>query len=43
MNMDKYKRDYRFKSDEGADSGKGLKWLIIAGGLIVVALAYFIG
>ncbi|WP_262896196.1 hypothetical protein [Sphingobacterium faecale] len=41
--MDRYKRDYKFRSDEGADSGKDLKWLIIGGALVVIALAYFIG
>ncbi|WP_262506431.1 hypothetical protein [Sphingobacterium paucimobilis] len=43
MDMNKYKRDYKFRSDEGTDSGKSMKWLIIIGGLVVVALAYFIG
>lgn len=38
MDMDKYKRDYRYKSSEG---DKNYKWIIIIGGIIVVLLAYF--
>ena len=38
--MDKYKRDYKFKSEE--DTAGGLnKWIIIIGGIVVAALAYF--
>lgn len=35
--MDKYKRDYRYKSDEG---GKSFKWLIIILAIIVGLIAY---
>lgn len=37
--MDKYKRDYRFKSDEGERS---LKWLIVVCGIVIAAVAYFL-
>lgn len=37
MSMEKYKRNYRFRSDEG---GKSLKWLIIIVAIIVGILAY---
>lgn len=40
MDMDKYKRDYRYKSEEG---GKSQKWLIIICGLAIAAAAYFLG
>ncbi|WP_422798794.1 hypothetical protein [Sphingobacterium sp. Mn56C] len=40
MDMDKYKRDYRFKSDEGS-KGSSLKWLIILCGVAIAAVAYF--
>lgn len=43
MNMGKYKRDYKFRSDEGSEGGKNLIWLIIICGLAVAAAAYFIG
>lgn len=42
MDMDKYKRDYKFKSEEGANGGGNFKWLIIICGLVIVALAYFL-
>jgi hypothetical protein len=38
MSMEKYKRDYRFKSDEG---NKSFKWLIIILAIIIAAIAYF--
>lgn len=41
MDMDKYKRDYKFKSEEGASAGGSLKWLIIICGIIIAVLAYF--
>lgn len=37
MSLEKYKRDYRFKSEEG---GKSLKWLIIIVAIIVGIIAY---
>lgn len=40
MDMNKYKRDYRFKSDE-ENKGGGSKWLIIVVGIIIALLAYF--
>ena len=40
MDMDKFKRDYKFKSSE--DGGFN-KWIIIIGGVIVAVLAYFFG
>lgn len=42
MDMDKYKRNYKFRSEEGAEGGRNLKWLIIICGLIIAALAYFL-
>lgn len=38
MDMDKYKRDYRFRSSEG---NKNFKWIIIVVGVIIALLAYF--
>lgn len=35
------KRDYKFKSEEGAHGGDINKWIIIIGGAIIVLLAYF--
>jgi uncharacterized membrane-anchored protein len=40
MDMNKYKRDYRYRSDEGNNGGK-FKWLIVAVGVIIALLAYF--
>jgi|GEM_PF-2337964 len=42
MDMNKYKRDYKYRSTEGAESGKWLKWLIILLGIAVALLAYFL-
>lgn len=39
MDIDKFKRDYKYKSDEG---GKSFKWLIIICGIIVAILAFFL-
>ncbi len=39
MDVDKYKRDYKFRSDEG---NKSFKWIIIIGGIIVAILAYIL-
>lgn len=39
MDMDKYKRDFRYKSQEG---NKNFKWLIILCGIIIVVLAYLL-
>ncbi len=41
MDLDKFKRDYKYKSQEGAHGGDINKWIIIIGGAVVVALAYF--
>ena len=43
MDIDKFKRDYKYKSDEGANGGAINKWLIIIGGALVILLAYFFG
>lgn len=40
MDMDNFKRDYKYKSTEG---DKNFKWLIILGGIVVALLAYFLG
>ncbi len=40
MNLDKYKREYKYKSQEGAHGQNVNKWIIIIGGAIVVLLAY---
>jgi len=37
-----FKRDYKYKSQEGAHSGGINKWLIIIGGAIVILLAYLL-
>ncbi|WP_262708985.1 hypothetical protein [Sphingobacterium lumbrici] len=39
--MSKYKRDYRYKSNEG-NNGDKFKWLIVAVGVIIALLAYFL-
>jgi len=39
MDMNKYKRNYNFKSDEG--NKKGMTWFIILVAVIIVAIAYF--
>ncbi len=38
MDMDKYKRDYKYRSSEG---DKSYKWIIIIGAIVVALLAYF--
>lgn len=40
MNMDNYKRDFRFRSGEGENGG--FKWLIILCALVVIGLAFFL-
>ena len=42
MDDNKFKRDYKFKSQEGAHGGGVNKWLIIIGGAIVILLAYLL-
>lgn len=37
--MDKYKRNYNFKSDEGDKNG--LKWLIVLLAIVIIAISYF--
>ena len=39
MDMNKYKRDYRFKSDEG--DNKNYTWLIILCAVVIIVFAYF--
>lgn len=39
MDLDKYKRDFKYKSTEG---DKSFKWMIILGGIIIAILAYFL-
>lgn len=39
MDMNKYKRDYNFKTNEGK---KGMTWLIVLIGIAIAALAYFV-
>lgn len=41
MDVNKYKRDYKYKSAEGANEGVN-KWIIIIGGIAVALLAYFL-
>lgn len=38
MDMDKFKRDYKYKTNEG---GKSFTWLIIVCAAIIVLLAFF--
>ena len=40
MNLDNFKRDYKYKSGEG-DNGN-FKWLIIGVGIVIALLAYFL-
>lgn len=40
MNMDKYKRDYNYKSGEG--DNKGFTWLIILCAVIIVVVSLFL-
>lgn len=40
MNLDKYKRDYKFKSQEGMHGASTTKWIIIIGGMVIAVLAY---
>ncbi|WP_206367882.1 hypothetical protein [Sphingobacterium chungjuense] len=40
MDLDKYKRDYKYRSQEGAHGGGVNKWIIIIGGALVALLAY---
>ncbi|MGO1521490.1 MAG: hypothetical protein ACTHZ1_02540 [Sphingobacterium sp.] len=41
MNLDKFKREYRYKSEEGTQGGVN-KWIIIIGGAIIILLTYLI-
>lgn len=43
MNMDKYKRNYKFKSAESDTDGRRNRIIIIVGVVLVAALAYFLG
>ncbi|WP_281346836.1 hypothetical protein [Sphingobacterium humi] len=40
MDLDKFKREYKYKSQEGAHGGDYNKWIIIIGGALVILLAY---
>lgn len=40
MDLDKYKRDYKYRSQEGAHGGGVNKWIIIIGGAVIALLAY---
>ena len=42
MDDNKFKRDYKFKSQEGAHGGGINKWIIMIGGAIVILLAYLL-
>ena len=42
MDDNKFKRDYKFKSQEGAHGGGINNWIIIIGGAIVILLAYLL-
>lgn len=42
MEENKFKRDYKYKSQEGAHGGTVNKWIIIIGGAIVILLAYLL-
>lgn len=42
MDDNKFKRDYKFKSQDGAHGGNINKWIIIIGGAIVILLAYLL-
>ena len=43
MDLDKFKRDYKYKSQEGAHGTDMNKWIIIIGGALVILLAYIFG
>lgn len=40
MNLDKFKRDYKYKSQEGLHGEALNKWIIIIGGIVIVVIAY---
>lgn len=40
MDLDKFKREYKYKSQEGAHGADMNKWIIIIGGALVILLAY---
>lgn len=42
MDMNKFKRDYKFKSNEAYDDGRRNKILIIVSIVVIVLLAYFL-
>lgn len=42
MDINNMKRDYKFRSEEGAEGGKNLKLLIIICGIAVGLLAFFL-
>lgn len=41
MDLDKFKREYKYKSGEGGQGGIN-KWIIIIGGALVILLAYLL-
>ena len=42
MDMNKFKRDYKFKSHEAYDDGRRNKIIIIVSIVLVILLAYFL-
>ncbi|WP_262713626.1 hypothetical protein [Sphingobacterium phlebotomi] len=42
MDINKFKRDYKFKSAESDNDGKRNLIIIIVGIIVVIALAYFL-
>lgn len=42
MDMNKYKRDYKFKSEESYNDGRRNKRIIIIGIIVMIVLAYLL-
>lgn len=42
MDMDKFKRDYKFKSGESDNDGRRNRLIIIIGIIVILLLAYFL-
>lgn len=40
MDMNKYKRDFNYRSSEGGNGG--FKWLIVFCALLIILLAFFL-
>ena len=43
MDINKFKRDYKFKSIESDNDSKRNMIIIVVGVIVVIALAYFLG